>query len=770
MSFLDKIKTFGKRQANEASVQALDTELRGSRFTQQMADTVTLSESSRLGTPSVGGASSIISEAVPSGSHTDFADTQANQRKRNAAPAKLPVISGMALAGQQRALGVLVAAGVIGVVLAVGFSLLNANRVSEQVGASGQALMQSQRLAKSVGQAVAGNPKAFAELRESSEILAASMRGLKSGEAQVARASASVQTAIEPLQPLIERAEKSAKLVLAQEGVLTQVGKALRAINGQSAALLEGAEAVAALVFQKGAPVADSAAVSQLVMLTQRIGKSANEFRAQEGVSPEAVFLLGKDLNAFKLIGEGLINGSVELRLAGIKDAQIKERLQALLTQYEQTFGQAQAILGNLQSLVSARQAQSAILADSEPLRLGLQQVQALIQAEQGMPLWASTVLLVSVLALLLGGFGFLRLFVAGQAQRAQLAEAQKNAAERQEQEAKRVNDANQAAILRLMNELQLVAEGDLTQQATVTEDITGAIADSVNYTVEELRTLVSQVQGSAARVTETTLRVDQTSTELLAASTEQLHEIRDTGEAVLQMAGRINEVSTQAQQTATVAQRSRAAAESGLQAMQNTIDGMNNIREQIQETSKRIKRLGESSQEIGEITELISDITEQTNVLALNAAILAASAGEAGRGFSVVAEEVQRLAERSADATRRIAALVKTIQTDTQDATAAMERSTQNVVEGTKLSDAAGTALADIDAVSRQLSELIAQISDQALSEAGQANIVASNIQHIFAVTEQTGEGTRSTAQMVHELSRTAEELRASVSRFKIS
>ena len=293
------------------------------------------------------------------------------------------------------------------------------------------------------------------------------------------------------------------------------------------------------------------------------------------------------------------------------------------------------------------------------------------------------------------------------------------------------------------------MAEGDLTQQATVTEDITGAIADSVNYTVEELRTLVSQVQGTVGRVTATTEQVEATSTELLAASTEQLREIRDTGESVLQMAGRINDVSTQAQETAQVARQSLQAAESGLQAVQNTIGGMNSIRDQIQETSKRIKRLGESSQEIGEITELISDITEQTNVLALNAAIQAASAGEAGRGFSVVAEEVQRLAERSADATRQIAALVKTIQTDTQDAVGAMERSTQGVVEGTRLSDAAGTALAEIDRVSRKLAELIEQISQQsALAKRESANVVAANIQHIFAVTEQTGEGTRSTAQ----------------------
>ncbi|MDH4049973.1 MAG: methyl-accepting chemotaxis protein, partial [Rubrivivax sp.] len=426
-------------------------------------------------------------------------------------------------------------------------------------------------------------------------------------------------------------------------------------------------------------------------------------------------------------------------------------------------------ILSNLQGLVAAREAQAAIVNDSEPLRRGLDALQQQLAGSGGL---GSTYLATGALALLLlvlGGAGLLRVFVQDQTARARAAEGQRLEAERQEREAKRVNDANQAAILRLMNELQTVAEGDLTQQATVTEDITGAIADSVNYTVEELRTLVSQVQSTVARVTDTTQQVEQTSTELLAASTEQLREIRETGESVLQMAGRINDVSSQAQQTAQVARQSLQVAETGLQAVQNSIGGMNAIRDQIQETSKRIKRLGESSQEIGEITELISDITEQTNVLALNAAIQAASAGEAGRGFSVVAEEVQRLAERSGDATRQIAAIVRTIQTDTQDAVAAMERSTQGVVEGARLSDAAGSALVDIDRVTRELSELIERISQQASSEASSANVVAENIQHIFAVTEQTGDGTRSTAQMVRELSRTAEELRQSVARFKV-
>lgn len=331
-------------------------------------------------------------------------------------------------------------------------------------------------------------------------------------------------------------------------------------------------------------------------------------------------------------------------------------------------------------------------------------------------------------------------------------------------------SEQNQQAVLKLLDEMGDLADGDLTVKAEVTESITGAIADSINYTIESLRDLVVEINRATAQVNQATAQAQQTSESLLLAAEEQSKQIAETGQAVGHMTNSMAQVSVSANEASEVAKRSLQAATQGSQAVQNTISGMNEIRTQIQETSKRIKRLGESSQEISEIVELISDITEQTNILALNAAIQAASAGEAGRGFTVVAEEVQRLAERSSEATKQISVIVKTIQADTNSAVVAMEKSTEGVVDGARLSDAAGQALNEIETVTNSLAGLIATISEATATQTNSAATVTRNMQLIQNITSQTTEGTKLTAESVGQLSGLAVELSESVAGFKLA
>jgi twitching motility protein PilJ len=523
------------------------------------------------------------------------------------------------------------------------------------------------------------------------------------------------------------------------------------------------AEQVSALKLSAGANTREVSASAQLVMLTQRMAKNANALLAGDSIDPEVAFLLGKDTNTFRDLLTALSKGSESLRLGAATDAEQKERLGELEKAFTAYQAAVSGILGNMQRLVNAKQSAQRIFQDSEKLKDAV----SALAAGYGMELGGRgfNFFLMAFFALLaLAALGLMFLVYRADQQ------TQRGRAEREETQARQVNNQNQAAILRLMNELAEVADGDLTVQATVNEDITGAIADSVNLTVEELRNVVLRINQATAQVSLATESAQQTSAELLSAQENQSGEIRQTGASVLRMAEDIGEVSRGARESADVARQALSATEKGMSAVQNSIAGMNEIREQIQETSKRIKRLGESSQEIGEIVELISDITEQTNVLALNAAIQAASAGEAGRGFTVVAEEVQRLAERSAEATKQIGAIVKTIQTDTQDAVSAMEKSTQGVVEGAHLSDAAGQALTEIGRVSRTLSELIEGISVTTSTQAESAQVVARNMEEMLRVNERTSDGTRQTADSVRQLADLAQELKSSVSGFRVA
>jgi len=690
----------------------------------------------------------------------------AGNRAAAAPPPRTAKLGATTLSRQTQILGALF---VLFAAIAVGLTFLQlqgASHHAAQVSASSQLAVLSQRIANESQQALQGNAGSFARLRDSRErfglLLNALISGGEVGGLNVPAASGSDAASAQNVKALWDKANKNAGLVISQEKNLVNLGQAVKTINADNPALLDLAEQVAALKLQTQSSSREISLAGQLVMLTQRMAKNANTLLASDVVDPEVTFLLGKDSNTFRDVLAGLTKGSDTLRIPAARDAETLEKLRELDAAYNKFRQSINTILGSLQPLVNAKRAGSQVVGESAALLGAVSDLESRYQGSGGdQTLYLGAIALSILLAL--GCLGMIGKTYLTENRR------RRDDSERLREDAERVNKSNQEAILRLMNEMGSLADGDLTVQATVTEDITGAIADSVNYTIEELKGLVGRINSAAAQVTTATESAQQTSVKLLQAAEKQSREIQEASASVLKMARAINEVSASASKSVSVARQSLGAAQKGQEAVQNSIAGMNDIREQIQDTAKRIKRLGESSQQIGEIVELISDITEQTNVLALNAAIQAASAGEAGRGFTVVAEEVQRLAERSGEATKQIGAIVKTIQTDTQDAVAAMEKSTQGVVDGARLSDNAGQALGEIGEVSRRLAQLIEEISVTAQAQAQAAGVVATSMQDILNITRQTTEGTKQTAVSIGQLAKLAQELKGSVANFKL-
>ena len=675
-------------------------------------------------------------------------------------PRKLPLVGNLPVLQQFQVLGVMALTFLVFAAIMMFLESRNATQHSAAAATATEMQMLSQRLARGTALAAQGQATAFAAVKDSRDRFKADLNALVAGgtvrgvDLDVTQDPATFKM-LQDIQARWERVDANAGRLLDNQQSLTSLAKGLEGINQGNNGILELAQQAAQQVGQAGGSLREIEYTNQLAVLSQRIAKNANALASSDEIDPEVAFLLGKDAGTTREILNGLLKGSDTLRLSPLRNEEARATLAELSKRFAVYDGGVNAILQNMNRLVAAKQAARGVNAESEALLADTTQLAAEYESgatPRGFARWA---------AVAFGLFGLACLLLLG---KVFLDDARLRAYESEHE-----NKRNQEAILRLLNEMGNLADGDLTVQASVTEDVTGAIADSINFTIEELRTLVKGINSATDQVTQATQDAQAISHRLFEASQRQSREIQQASASVLQMAQSIEEVSASAVQSARVAQQSLAAAEKGGQAVQNQISGMHEIRSQIQDTSKRIKRLGESSLEIGEIVELISDITEQTNVLALNAAIQAASAGEAGRGFTVVAEEVQRLAERSGEATKQIEAIVKTIQSDTQDAVAAMEKSTVGVVEGTKLSDAAGQALEEIRRVSGELAALIGGISQQTQKQSDSVSDVTRGMQGILRITEETTEGTKQTNVSIAQLTRLAAELRSSVAGFKV-
>jgi twitching motility protein PilJ len=602
-----------------------------------------------------------------------------------------------------------------------------------------QLALVAQRVPFEAQNALRGEPSAF-------DALSKSMARLKTLRGETAGAAASTDADWRKFS----------------DGVTT-VGDARGAVAAIQAAGLEVRDSAPKLLSELG-DLASAVGVQKLdgmsrylerfELTVQRVQQDLNGLASGVSDAAPAAQRLADSLEFLSQVMRGLSGEETGLSLTRVTGADVEQRLKTLVARNQQFAGSVRTAIGAAESLSKAQAAARALPALAGALAAAAGEAPP-PQTESGANYRSWILICLALAAVSLAALAWVY---------------RKSLDVRRTAELRvRENERNQEAIMRLLDELSSLADGDLTVQATVTEDITGAIADSINYAIEALRELVTTINDSAIQLDGATKQTQTAAAHMAKASGAQSRQISSASESMADMASSIEEVSGNSERCSDVARHSVDIAHKGGDAVRRTIDGMNAIRETIQETSKRIKRLGESSQEIGNIVELINDIAEQTNILALNASIQASMAGEAGRGFAVVADEVQRLAERAANATKQIEVLVRTIQTDTNEAVVSMERSTTDVVGGALLAENAGAALEEIEQVSNQIASLVQNISASARQQAVVSGNISKNMQVVREISTQTAEGSSATSTSIAKLAALAAQLRKSVAGFRL-
>ncbi|MEM9301782.1 MAG: methyl-accepting chemotaxis protein [Pseudomonadota bacterium] len=658
------------------------------------------------------------------------------------------------------ALGIVLALVFGGIIL--NFYLLNqaAEQQRRHLGLITETQVLSQQIAKFANEAAGGNFDAFEELGQSKLRIDSNLGALTNGDPDTGLSE--LPSAVEneryqldndTWQPIRAEVDK----ILARDTLVVDLAETADNFAADIPLLQARLSEVSQVLASIGARPQQIYWASSTPAVAERMLRRVNEILQGGYAAVSAADSFGRDAVLLRDVLNGLLNGDENLGIEPLQNPEALELLGGVFEVYSDVEANVEQILSASTDLLEVKDASDNIFLDSEQLLTDAQTLEeaynALADGERlfpsvaaGVAMGAGALLIIVVL-----------LWLLYRDQRARFKVTEE------------LNQRNQEAILRLLDEMGSLAEGDLTVKATVTEDITGAIADSINFAIEALRSLVTTINETAVQVASAAQETQATAMHLAEASEHQAQQITSASAAINEIAVSIDEVSKNSAESADVAQRSVAIAAKGAEVVRQTIEGMDNIRDQIQETSKRIKRLGESSQEIGDIVELINDIAEQTNILALNAAIQAASAGEAGRGFAVVADEVQRLAERASKATKRIETLVQTIQADTNEAVISMEQTTTEVVNGARLAEDAGEALGEIEKVSHDLADLLQSISEAARQQSAAATNISGTMNVIQEITTQTSAGTSQTAESIGHLADLAAELRRSVADFKL-